>query len=82
MPAKKSANTDPWAAMDALMAAEPEPMGPEWFTLQDFAARYNLSRSGAQSALGRLMRDGKVDNWTGVTRATRRVTNKFKLKAA
>jgi len=79
MPAKKSPLIDPWAAIDALVKADPEPVGDGWFTLYDFMERYNLSDYGARARLRKLERAGKVKSWKGTAAANRRVVLKFRV---
>lgn len=77
---KLGINSDPWAALDAIMATEPEPTGNGWFTVIDFAKRYNMSRSGAQSRCQKLLITGKADTWIGVAASTGNVTRKYRVK--
>lgn len=79
MPAKTSKPTDPWAALDAIMATEPEPMGAEWFTVLDFANRYKMGRSGAQSRCQKLCNAGLAETWAGVVSATGKFTRKYRV---
>ena len=65
MPAKTSKPTDPWAALDAIMATEPEPMGEEWFTCAQFADRYKINPRTAHAKLADMARKGKLDKWVG-----------------
>lgn len=93
MPAKTSKRTnhgyrtdllvkqsDPWAALDAIMATDPEPMGPEWFTVNDVMQRYGLGRVAAYNRCRALVNNGKADEWSGVTKANNRITSKYRLK--
>ena len=77
MQAKKSPVTDPWAAIDALVKTDPEPTGPEWFTLKEFSQRYGLSLYGATARLRKLEQAGKVKSWQGTSAANRRLVLKF-----
>ena len=81
---KKQSNlSDPWAALDAIMATDPEPMGPEWFTRSQFQERYKFkSTAGAQRRLDGLEREGLVEKWTGKMAATNRVGFKYRKKVA
>jgi len=65
MPAKTSKRTDPWAALDAIMATDPEPMGPEWFTCAEFADRYKMNPRTAHAKLANMARQGLLDKWSG-----------------
>lgn len=65
MPRKTSRPTDPWAAMDALMAYEPEPTGPEWFTVQEFVQRYKMVHRTGHARLLDMERRGTVEKWIG-----------------
>ena len=49
---KTKTQHNPWAALDALMKTDPEPMGPEWFTIGQFAVRYDMTHAGAAVRLG------------------------------
>lgn len=80
MPAKKSQLTNPWAAIDALMKTDPEPTGPEWFTVEAFATRYGMSIPGAGQKLTRLAVAGTMDRWSGVSSISKRRINKYRLK--
>lgn len=80
MPAKTSRAIDPWAALDAIMATEPEPMGEEWFTADDVMERYGLSSQGARGRVLKLERQGKLDVWRGIMAKTRRCGKKYRLK--
>ena len=93
MPAKTSKRTnhgyrtdllvkqsDPWAALDAIMATEPEPMGPEWLTLWQLADRFNLSRPGAQHRAEKWLREGRISVWTGKLGQSKRIGNKYRVK--
>jgi len=62
---KLGINADPWAALDAIMATEPEPMGPEWFTVREFAQRYKMSTRNAQQKLGAMYDAGQLNRWRG-----------------
>lgn len=66
--------------MDALIIAEPEPTGAEWFTVEQFADRYGMSRPGAASKLTRLYHEGKLNYWKGINKETRRQKCKYSLK--
>lgn len=80
MPRKTSRPTDPWAAMDALMAADTEPQGAEWFTRLDVQRRYNLTRSAAANRILRWERLGKLETWKGYVAALERRADKYRLK--
>lgn len=77
MPAKTSSRIDPWAALDALMKTEPEPTGPEWFTVDQYTARYGGSRGHNYQ---KLIRDRRLEQWKGTGASTKRVTLKFRVK--
>lgn len=76
----KTTKNNPWAAMDAIVNANPEPMGEEWFTVDQFAERYKLSRQGADGRLRRMMAGGILDRWSGMGTESRRVTTKWRVK--
>ena len=78
----KKTNTanNPWAALDALMKADPEPMGPEWFTTEQFMVRYNLGLAASSKRLRDMRRLGKVDKWKGVSAVSRRITAKWRIR--
>jgi len=65
MPRKTLRPTDPWAAMDALMACDPEPTGPGWFTVAEFADRYKICRRTAHQRLLEMGRKGLLEKWIG-----------------
>lgn len=60
---KSKATNDPWAAMDALLEKEQGPTGPEWFTIQEWAERYQ--RKNAKKFLRNLYNQGKLERWFG-----------------
>lgn len=62
---KTKTQHNPWAALDALMKADPEPTGPEWFTIGQFAVRYDLTHCGAAGRLGKMERAKQVVKWKG-----------------
>lgn len=70
--------TNPWSALDQLMRTEP--MGADWFTIVQFAVRYNMSVPGAGQRLTRMRLAGQLDHWKGLTTGSRRVINKYRLK--
>ncbi len=61
----KPTKIDPWAAMDALMAKNPEPMGKEWMTTNEIAARYGISYRNAHANMMKQLTLGKVERWMG-----------------
>lgn len=81
MSARKSKATDPWAAMDEMLAADKEPTGPDWFTVEQLMARYGLSQAGTHAKLKRLHAQGRVEKWFGFSFATRRRITKFRAVA-
>lgn len=66
-----------WAEMDKLYASNPEPMGAEWFTVEQFALRYGLSRSGAAH---RLRGDNRLESWVGHGGPKKRILRKYRIK--
>lgn len=77
MPRPTSTSIDPWAAIDAIVQREAEPMGPEWFTVEQFADRYKLGAGRAWAVCNGLVKQGKLRHWKGTSLTTRRVTNKY-----
>jgi hypothetical protein len=55
----------PWAAVDALLAADREPTGPEWFTKAQFEQRYGVSKYVAKRKLAALVKSGNLEQWFG-----------------
>lgn len=76
MPAPKSF-VSPWAKLDAIMKADPEPAGPEWFTVEQFTMRYGGSHGGNHA---KLRRDKRLERWKGTSADTRRTLTKYRLK--
>lgn len=72
---KKQSN--PWAAIDAIVKANPEPVGPEWFTVKEYSDRYGGAPNQNHA---KLSADPRFKKWTGVGSSTRRVISKFCLK--
>lgn len=68
---------DPWAALDKLYNSNPEPMGAEWFTVQEFAGRYGKSRPGAASC---LKEDKRLEKWVGIGAANKRMICKYRIR--
>ncbi len=79
---KTKTQSNPWAALDALMKTDPEPTGPEWFTTDDFAERYKLTVGGAAQRLKALVTAGKLKKWKGYVRGSGCSAPKCKYKAA
>lgn len=77
MRAKKSQAINPWAAIDAMVKQDPEPMGPEWFTVGDFAVRYRYSLPQSASRCKAMHLAGKLKRWIGVSANNRRKTTKY-----
>lgn len=77
MPQKTSKATNPWAALDALMKTDPEPTGPEWFTVVQYTQRYGGSRSGNAA---KLAFDPRLASWKGLVRSTGKITIKYRVK--
>lgn len=76
---KTKTQSNPWAALDALMKADPEPMGPEWFTIGQFAVRYDLTHCGAAVRLGKMERAKQVVKWKGRIVGSTGVKCKYRL---
>ena len=74
-------NNDPWATMDAIIAAESGPEGDGWFTLKDMIDRYNLGKTACLRRLNEMKRNGTVEVWSGYTRRGYPST-KYRLKPA
>lgn len=71
---------DPWAAMDALIQEEQGPTGPEWFTIQAWAERYNKKQTTAKDVLGKMFRAGKLERWNGVPAGYSTRITKYRVK--
>jgi hypothetical protein len=80
MPRPKSKPTDPWAALDALVAKESEPFGKEWFTIKQYSQRYNVGESGARRQILGFVNEGSVERWSGISASNGRRTLKFRVK--
>ena len=65
-----------WAEMDKIYNANPEPMGEGWFTVEQFALRYGLSRNGAAH---RLRGDNRLESWVGIGGPNKRILRKYRL---
>jgi hypothetical protein len=61
----KSSKKNPWAAMDAMINANPEPMEEEWFTIAEYCKRYPCTADSARHKLIRLRENGLVEQWKG-----------------
>lgn len=77
MPRQTSKPTDPWAAIDALVKQESEPVGPEWLTVEQFAARYNINKRQAALKCCKMLKQGQLKRWQGFSQATHRIINKY-----
>ena len=73
---------NPWAALDAIMAKEQEPTGPEWFTQDDFEARYGFCCKTAWAKLKGMVKAGTLECWTGRVEALNRKGCKYRFKEA
>lgn len=76
---KKAVSADPWAKLDAIMAGSREPMGPEWFTAQDYAKRYGFSTFKAHKDLARMTANGVTEMWKGCGGENKRLCLKFRV---
>ena len=56
---------NPWAAMDAIVNANPEPTGEEWFTSAAYALRYACTSHSARNRLSQMKEQGIVEQWKG-----------------
>jgi hypothetical protein len=65
--------SDHWAKLDTILAATLEPSGPEWFTLKEFIARYNVSRPTARYRIDKMQQEGRIEVWAGGK------TNKYRV---
>lgn len=74
MRAQKSKATNPWDAIDALVKTEPEPTGPEWFTIKQYTARYG---GNIQHNQRKLRDDFRFEMWTD---PARRKPSKYRIK--
>jgi hypothetical protein len=74
---------DPWAKLDAMMAKEKEPTGPEWFTVYQYQSRYGLSLPQARGRMEGLVADGTLETWSGAALAPsghKRIITKYRIK--
>jgi hypothetical protein len=77
----KSSKNNPWAAMDAIVNANLEPTGKEWFTGAEYATRYGCSPDAARYKLTRLKSRGLVEQWTGSARGHTCIISKWRAKS-
>jgi len=56
---------NPWAAMDAIVNANPEPTGEEWFTSAAYAQRYGCTSHAARNKLAHMKEQGIIEQWKG-----------------
>ena len=61
----KIGKNNPWAAMDAIVNANPEPTGEEWFTSAAYALRYACTSHAARNKLAQMKEQGVVEQWKG-----------------
>jgi hypothetical protein len=78
----KTTKNNPWAAMDAIVNANPEPMGEEWFTADQYADRYGRTRDASFSRLAKWHKDGIVDRWSGLGETSRHTITKWRVRLA
>jgi hypothetical protein len=64
------------------MAKEQEPIGPEWFTQDDFEARYGFCCKTAWAKLKDMVKAGTLECWTGRVEALNRKGCKYRYKEA
>jgi hypothetical protein len=76
----KPSKNNPWAAMDAIVNTNPEPMGDGWFSTQEYVDRYKCTRDSAYGRLLRMKAAGLVDRWSGMGVTNRRTTTKWRVK--
>lgn len=75
--------TNPFAEIDRMLGLEAEPTGPEWFEIKQYMAYSGLSsKSAVARRLDALVKAGKMEHWVGTAAATKRITSKYRLKAA
>jgi hypothetical protein len=79
-PSKVESTSSPWDAMDAIMRSNPEPIGPEWFTANQFGLRYGYDVDVAAMKLNRMHKKGLLEKWAGISITLRRKTVKYRLK--
>lgn len=77
----KPSKNNPWAAMDAIVNANPEPTGREWFTSVEYGQRYEFSPDAARHKLTRLKSRGLVEQWTGTAKGHACIISKWRAKA-
>jgi hypothetical protein len=66
--------TNPWAAIDAIVKAAPEPTGPGWFSIEEYTERYG---GNPAHNMAKLRKDPRFERWSD---PTNRRPNKYKLK--
>lgn len=76
----KIGKNNPWAAMDAIVNANPEPIGDGWFSTQEYIDRYKCTRDSAHNRLCGMKDRGIVEHWTGNGGPKQRVIAKWRVK--
>lgn len=74
---------DPWAVLDAINENLKEPKGEEWFTVNQYASRYKLTRSSANFRIMKMVSDGILEKWSGSgvsSSGIKKTMNKYRLK--
>ena len=69
-----------WEKLDKLIGYSVEPLGPEWFTTEQYAKRYDLGNAAAYRQCMDLMNDGVLECWFGISFAGRRKMRKWRIK--
>lgn len=66
--------------MDALMGDYKEPKGPEWFTVAQYAQRYNRSYTSSVRQINGLVERGLLQEWRGAGGDYGKPLRKFRFK--
>lgn len=71
-------HTDPWAALDAEIANNVEPTGPEWITVAQYQAKHGKCYAWANHRLNDLHRAGRAEKWTGARKGRPGMITKYR----
>lgn len=76
----KSKDTNPFEKIDLLIGRTAEPKGEEWFTATEYAEHASYSVENARAILAKLVKEGKLERWTGACLGSCGQKTKYRLK--
>lgn len=74
---KPTSTKSHWDELDEMLGLASEPMGPEWFTTEQFAEHRG---SSIETARRFLKKDKRIELWRGIIAVTGRNGYKYRIK--